>query len=375
MLVNTNLSSLSAQRMLFENTKAASTAMERLATGSKINKAQDDVAGSAIADRMTAQVRGLNMAVKNVNHSRSMLQAVSSNYSDGLELVQRIYALAVQAANDVNASSDLQSLQAEVALLNDAMDSLAWESRYNGQGLFGTKKLQIGASANQAIDIFIEPFGSHTGNVLTVTTEDAYIGDRTLTLSSVDSHGEPFEVGDWAQAGIFENIANALTRVENVEDVVVYPDGSFSQQVTFFGPLYNDLPSGSPVIGTGHGIFVSWGSLPQSWYDATGPERGSLGSIDLINDASGAMQIAERAIARISAGSAQIAAVMNRLDYTVSNLMSVSENTVAARSRIEDADFAAESAVLAKTQVLQQTGAAMLAQANARPQLVLELIR
>ena len=122
MLVSTNLSSLSAQRMLFENTKAASTAMERLATGSKINKAQDDVAGSAIADRMTSQVRGLNMAVKNVNDAMAMLSVADSAASDITDMLQRMRELAIQAASDTNSAADRQYLQDEVNSLIQEID-------------------------------------------------------------------------------------------------------------------------------------------------------------------------------------------------------------------------------------------------------------
>ena len=110
MIVNTNLSALNTQRTLFDNTKAASTAMERLATGSKINKAQDDVAGSAIADRMTSQVRGLNMAVKNVNDAMAMLSVADSAASDITDMLQRMRELAIQAASDTNSAADRQYL-------------------------------------------------------------------------------------------------------------------------------------------------------------------------------------------------------------------------------------------------------------------------
>ena len=106
MIVNTNPSSLSAQRMLFENTKAASTAIELLATGFKINKAKDDVAGSATADRMTSQVRGLNMAVKNVNNAMAMLSVADSGASDITGMLQRMCEFAIQAASDTNCAAD-----------------------------------------------------------------------------------------------------------------------------------------------------------------------------------------------------------------------------------------------------------------------------
>ncbi len=154
MLVSTNLSSLSAQRMLFENTKAASTAMERLTTGSKINKAQDDVAGSAIADRMTSQVRGLNMAVKNVNGAMAMLSVADSAASDITDMLQRMRELAIQAANDTNSAADRQYLQGEVNSLIQEIDRVATQTQYNGENLLDGSKsasFQVGASSGQTV--------------------------------------------------------------------------------------------------------------------------------------------------------------------------------------------------------------------------------
>ena len=154
MLVSTNLSSLSAQRMLFENTKAASTAMERLATGSKINKAQDDVAGSAIADRMTSQVRGLNMAVKNVNDAMAMLSVADSAASDITDMLQRMRELAIQAASDTNSAADRQYLQDEVDSLIQEIDRVATQTQYNGENLLDGSKsasFQVGAGSGQTV--------------------------------------------------------------------------------------------------------------------------------------------------------------------------------------------------------------------------------
>ena len=141
MIVNTNLSSLNAQRMLLENTKAASTAMERLATGSKINTAQDDVAGSAIADRMTSQVRGLNMALKNAEDARSMLSVAETMYLDQTDIVQRLRELAVQAANDTNSAKDREYMQSEVTALVAEMDRIAGQTMFNGESIGGLEKL------------------------------------------------------------------------------------------------------------------------------------------------------------------------------------------------------------------------------------------
>ena len=129
MFVNTNSSSLRAQSMLFESSQAASTAMERLATGSKINSVQDDVAGSAIADRMTSQVRGLNMAVKNVNDAMAVLSVADNAAGDITDMLQRMRELAIQAASDTNSAADRQYLQGEVNSLIQEIDRVATQTQ------------------------------------------------------------------------------------------------------------------------------------------------------------------------------------------------------------------------------------------------------
>ena len=154
MFVNTNSSSLRAQNMLFESSQAASTAMERLATGSKINSVQDDVAGSAIADRMTSQVRGLNMAVKNVNDAMAMLSVADNAAGDITDMLQRMRELAIQAASDTNSAADRQYLQGEVNSLIQEIDRVATQTQYNGMNLLDGSKsasFQVGASSGQAV--------------------------------------------------------------------------------------------------------------------------------------------------------------------------------------------------------------------------------
>ncbi|MDB2646281.1 hypothetical protein N9Y97_05355, partial [Pseudomonadales bacterium] len=156
MFVNTNSSSLRAQNMLFESSQAASTAMERLATGSKINSVQDDVAGSAIADRMTSQVRGLNMAVKNVNDAMAMLSVADNAAGDITDMLQRMRELAIQAASDTNSAADRQYLQGEVNSLIQEIDRVATQTQYNGMNLLDGSKsasFQVGSSSGQTVDL------------------------------------------------------------------------------------------------------------------------------------------------------------------------------------------------------------------------------
>jgi flagellin len=268
-VVNTNIGSLNAQRSLAESSRELSTAMERLSSGKKINSAADDAAGFAIAERMTAQVRGLNMATKNANDGLAMLATIENATNDVTDMLQRIRELAVQAANDTNGSQDRVYLQNEVDSLIAEIDRVSTDTVYNDSVVLdGTLagKLQVGTAATQTIDFSIDSIDS-----------------TTLAVDALD-------LSDAA------NAATALTAID-------------------------------------------------------------------------------AAIETVAGNRAGYGALSNRLEYTVSNLMNVAEFTTAARSRIEDADFAAESARLAKAQVLQQTGTAMLAQANASSQLAIQLIR
>jgi len=275
MVVNTNLGSLSALRSLSSSGVDLKQAMERLSSGKKINSAADDAAGFAIAERMTAQIRGLNMATKNVNDGLSMLGVIENATNDVTDMLHRMRELAIQAANDTNSSDDRGFLQKEVVELKAEIDRVADQTTYNGHvvlnGDFTDKSIQVGT----------EPTHKVTFSVADISTDK---------------------------------------------------------------------------IGTGVGNMVS--------------------NIDIQTTtlAASALQIITDAIEQVAGDRATYGALQNRLEYTVSNLMNVAEFTTAARSRIEDADFAAESARLAKAQVLQHTGTAMLAQANAAPQLALQLI-
>ena len=304
LVVNTNVSSLNAQRSLSASGAELKTAMERLSSGKKINSAADDAAGFAIAERMTAQIRGLNMAAKNVNDGLSMIATIENATNDITGMLHRMRELAVQGINDTNGSQDRAYLQLEVDSLMAEINRVSSDTQYNGQTVLngslnsanGGAKIQVGTDANQTVHF-------HVDSVDTVS----------LQLSS-----------------------SALTTDT--------PPGTH-------------VPEDHSTVGT---QFVPGASL-----------------IDVSSATSASASLAKisAAIEQVAGDRAGYGALQNRLEYTVSNLLNVAEYTTAARSRIEDADFAAESARLAKAQVLQQSGTAMLAQANASSQLALSLFR
>ena len=308
MVVNTNLGSLSAQRSLAASGVELKEAMERLSSGKKINTAADDAAGFAIAERMTAQVRGLNMATKNANDGLAMLATVENATNDVTDMLQRIRELAVQAANDSNSTQDRGFLQNEVNSLVMEINRVSTQTKYNNKVVLdGTLsgQFQVGTEKDQTI---------------------------AFEITSIDAN----ELGLQTGAAI-------------VSDNVDYDDTADG----FQGAYTVDI-SDSNALSTG-----------------------SAGTISILTatDATNSLATISAAIEKVASNRASYGALQNRLEYTVSNLMNVAEFTTSARSRIEDADFAAESAKLAKAQVLQQTGTAMLAQANAAPQLALQLIR
>jgi flagellin len=308
MVINTNVASINAQRSLASSQMELQIAMERLSSGKKINSAADDAAGFAIAERMTAQIRGLNMAAKNAQDGLAMMATAENATNDVTDMLQRIRELAVQGANDTNSAKDREYLQQEVDALLTEINRVSTQTRYNNLILLdGQRKgsIQVGTEASQTVAFDIKTIDTDylglTGGVTTGTGDTATTTDGAVTN------------GTGENAGTINTLSDA-TKVTKI-----------------------DLS------------------------DAT--------------TAAAALTKITAAIEKVATDRAGYGALQNRLEYTVSNLMNVSEFTQAARSRIEDADFAVESARLAKAQVLQQSGTAMLAQANASSQLALQLVK
>jgi flagellin len=277
LVVNTNVASMNAQRSLMHSSRELQSAMERLSSGKKINSAADDAAGFAIAESMTAQIRGLSMAAKNANDGLSLLKVVENATNDVTDMLQRIRELAVQAQSGTNSTTDKDNLKAEAVELMKEIDRVASDTTFNGVAHLSKDK-----------------------DAASITIQVGYKDGDTISLTS-------------------HSVA-------------------------------------TDKLGTASGTQLKSGS---TYLDIT---------------TSGALKVISDAISQVGGYKAEWGAGQNRLQYTVSNLMNVVEFTTAARSRIQDADFAVEAARLAKAQVLQQTGTAMLAQANASPQLAISLL-
>ena len=273
--INTNLVSLNAQRNLTGSQGALATSMQRLSSGLRVNSAKDDAAGLAIAERMNAQIRGMNVAARNANDGISMAQVAEGALSKVGDALQRMRELAVQARNATNSSSDKDSLDKEFGELAKEIQRVLGGTTFNGKAILGadagTLTFQVGANTTANDTISITSTNLTTDTSITNATGGALTGDAT------------------ALATVITNIDTALNKVNS--------------------------------------------------------ERATYG------------------------------ASQNRFDAVISNLRVSVENQSAARGRIMDADFAQETANLSRTQILQQAGTAMVAQANQSPQNVLSLLR
>ncbi len=282
--INTNLASLNAQRNLNSSQSSLMTSMQRLSSGLRVNSAKDDAAGLAIAERMNAQVRGMNVAVRNANDGISLAQTAEGALGKVGDALQRMRELALQARNATNSDSDKESLNKEYSELAKEIQRVLGGTTFNGKNILGagagTQTFQVGA------------------NVETFDTIDIITTDMTLS-----------------------------------------------------GTI-------TTVAGSG-------GSLPTL----------GIGSAATTTDLQTVVQNIDSAIDLINAERATLGAAQSRFEAVISNLQISAENQAAARSRIMDADFAAETANLSRAQILQQAGNAMVAQANQLPQQVLQLLQ
>jgi flagellin len=304
------------------------------------------------------------MATKNANDGLSMLAVIENATNDVTNMLQRMRELAVQATNDTNSEADRQFLQAEALALRHEIDRVASQTEYNGAAILDGSRhgnIQVGTEAGQTINFHIRSIQSSN---IGAPIEQVVRGNITSAAVGPGSGEVTITSGDYAQIELqdYVNLKRDNWSAGSFE-VTAKADGSFTIDAGWIEAQGGDLANFVSDIHVGTEI-------------TEGHRDGqTINQVDLVNNASEALATITAAIEQIAGDRAEYGALQNRLEYTVSNLMNVAEFTTAARSRIEDADFAAESARLAKAQVLQQTGTAMLAQANSSSQLVLSLIR
>ena len=396
-VINTNTMSLNAQRNLSTSGASLATTIQRLSSGLRINSAKDDAAGLAISERFSTQIRGLDVAVRNANDGISLAQVAEGSLTEIGNNLQRIRELAVQSSNATNSSSDRAALNAEVKQLTAEIDRVAKQSEFNGtkllDGSFSSQLFQVGANAGQAIaiDKVVDAkstalgkaqFGS-TGGV-NVMTGTATADGKITAISVTNASGKTFAIDDVdVKAG--DTGAQVTAKVMGAINAKIGEHGIYAESTGTSGSFYTVgeavNASGAPaaisiVYGTSGAAGIVSGSGVNGGTPGAGEVKG-LSDLDVTSylDASRAVTIVDKALTVVNSARADLGAVQNRFTSVVANLQTSSENLAASRSRIRDTDFAKETAELTRTQILQQAGTAMLAQANQVPQNVMSLLR
>ena len=497
--VNTNVSSLNAQRNLSTSGSDLATSMERLSSGMRINSAKDDAAGLQISNRLTSQVNGLAVAQRNANDGISMAQTAEGAMSESTSILQRMRELALQSANGSNSTEDRESLQKEVAALQTELTRIADTTSFGGQqlldGSFGSKSFQIGANSNETINVSLSSvaankIGTNQVNLqgdtvglgeaatlsTTATTNGVVGGDYTISgreeatvtiaaaataediANSINSYnsatgvsaqarteatvdiGTPGDldetisfkldgagldagdestisyVGTGTEEGDKQAMAEAINAktdehgvtatVENGELTISNNTGADIELtdlaesgtgatvgITLTGQSYDgdDTTSTSVLAAGGSSIVTGTVQLNSAEVFSVEADDASMAAaantevvsslvnvedVDITSQrgSQDALAIIDNAIASIDSQRAGLGAVQNRFDHTISNLSNISENVSASRSRIQDTDFATETAEMTKNQILQQAGTSILSQANQLPQTALSLL-
>ena len=490
--VNTNVASLNTQRNLNTSSKGLDTSLQRLSTGFRINSAKDDAAGLQISNRLTSQVNGLNVAVRNANDGISLAQTAEGALQQSTNLLQRMRDLALQSANGSNSASERRALQDEVTQLQGEFNRIADTTSFGGRkildGTFGAQQFQVGANAFETIDVTLGNFrassvgnntrtlagnainvgfgrataagaaaaannvagtvtvagSSGTSSAISVAGSSAKVAadainsatgttnvsadartvvglsglsiNGTVNFNLTGSNASPVNIRATVtttdlsalaaeintksgQTGISAEISSGVLKMtsERGDDIVI---GDFANDaggtVNFTTYGYDGtgaavdtvaLTSGTTDSSRAMGVvklnsskaFTSTSS-DLSTASATTALVSSLDAVDKIDittaiGAQKALDVVDSAMTFIDSARAELGAKQNRFENTISNLQNISENAAAARSRIRDTDFAAETSELTKNQILQQAGTSILAQANQLPQAVLSLLQ
>ena len=464
--VNTNVSSLNAQRNLSASGSDLATSMERLSSGMRINSAKDDAAGLQISNRLTSQVNGLAVAQRNANDGISMAQTAEGAMSESTNILQRMRELALQSANGSNSDTDRDALQQEVTALQTELTRISDTTTFGDinllDGSFGTRQFQVGADAEQTIGVSLKStaatalgafevegagsvFGTLTADTLAVEFATGTAGDVTVsgykgsytnayggtgaeTAATLATAINEQNTGVKAEAYLEATIADlsvtddgTLNVGEKVYELAEYAGnterlaedlakdgfdvdfdadaGSIDLKATGIKGIEIVGATAASATATLDGGTVAANVSKTSELRLSSTETFSIGddstadsgelvgattstlnninSVDISTNqqsAQDAIDVIDSALAQIDSQRADLGAVQNRFGHTISNLANISENVSASRSRIQDTDFATETAEMTKNQILQQAGTSILSQANQLPQTALSLL-
>jgi flagellin len=393
-VINTNVSSLNSQRHLNNSSNALADTTEKLSSGMRINSASDDAAGMQIADRFTSQIDGLDQASRNANDGISLAQTAEGAMEEVTNNLQRIRELSVQAANDTNSEDDLASIQSEIDELTEEINRVANQTDFNGtkllDGSFSGALFQVGADSGQTIQI--GSIADSNTDVLGDTTFSSGTSTITAATSGVTSG---VATASGLLTGVIVNYANAdgTSGTLTLDDIEIEVGDDVNEVIAQAFNAQQDITGVHASIDDSGNLQLESIIAGRSFTTTAGASSGSASTLAAVtsaqeasvqmNDidvsdytgAARAIEIVDAALSEISASRGELGAVQNRFDSTVASLSTTSENLSSARSRIQDTDYASETAELSRTQILQEAGTSMLAQANSSTETVLTLLQ
>ncbi|ATD54626.1 flagellin [Clostridium chauvoei] len=413
MIINHNMNALNAHRNMMGNIATAGKSMEKLSSGLRINRAGDDAAGLAISEKMRGQIRGLDQASRNAQDGISLIQTAEGALSETHSILQRMRELSVQSANDTNVAVDRTAIQDEINSLTEEINRISGDTEFNTQKLLdgGFKgEFQIGANSNQTVKLDI---GNMSAASLGLTTTNS-LESKALALNSnladgsykisgtnlVDTNGNTVGTFNSGAKKIVVNGQDTVfTKAALADGAVLTVKGGIADIKNTMTGAAKKLSSGSyEISGTN---VIKDGKLVGTF--ATGAKKLTIDGVGDVTEAelgfitdqmkdgvkftingsdvstrelaSGSIKTINSAIEQVSTQRSKLGAVQNRLEHTINNLNTSSENLTAAESRVRDVDMAKEMMAFSKNNILSQAAQAMLGQANQQPQGVLQLLR
>ena len=389
MRIQHNIMALNSNRQLGVNNSAVARSLEKLSSGYRINRAGDDAAGLTISEKMRSQIRGLDKASTNAEDGISLIQSAEGALNESHSILQRMNELAVQGANDTNQSIDRDAINQELTALTNELDRISETTQFNKQNLldgsYQSKKLQVGANGGQSIDISI---GKMDAASLGLKHIKYFDGQSTGRYGTVTYMGTTYEYDNTktksANLTAFKSAANQTGRAAFTDDMVVASAGKFYLSGKAFSTIESAKAGGASMLGAKYQKAastkfadllkeVSYNTVTVGGFGAS--KSFDSPSVDNYNIANATIQAVQGAINKVSTQRSALGALQNRLEHTVANLDTVSENTSAAESRIRDTDMADEMVKYSKNNILAQAGQSMLAQANQVNQGVLSLLQ
>jgi flagellin len=395
-VINTNVASLNAQRNLNNAQGTLQNSLARLSSGLRINSARDDAAGLAVSQRLGAQIKSLNQAMRNANDGISMLQTAEGAMDEMQNILTRMKELGTQAANGTIGSTERGFINTELVELRDEMQDIASRTTFNGQNLL-TGSLSTAADASTETNVgTVVVAGTNTsvsgldvskassGTTFTFTNSGA---DLTLTGGGIS---QTITVGaiaaDSSQTLNFSSLGIQLTVSSVAGETGANIAGGLTAAAN--NTIITAAGSGATNLQISSGTTVGTDTVAISFADMRINSSGAASQISTLataltnfnssqseGNARTIMSAVDGALDYFSTQRATLGALQNRMQSSVASTAVATENLSAARSRVRDADFAAETSALTRGQILQQAGQAMLAQANALPQGVLQLLR